>query len=236
MPEQPVETWTTAEREYRIYQDKFYKRSLRHTEYQLDFQGKLYVPPLGFERLQNEVACLNFIRNKTDIPVPNILEAYDDNGSFVLVTERLTGVKMNELSPPEQEIVIEEVERHVQTLRNLQSDVTGGPSGLVCPPIRAAQYFPSETIWSKKVSPDRSFVMCHCDLSQSNIIVNPRTLKIEGIIDWEYGGFWPDFFESPFFRDPRPSGAQFRDVSENAILVDFLKEQAGSNWQESSSQ
>ncbi len=77
---------------------------------------------------------------------------------------------------------------------------------------------------------DKSYIRTRFDLlslrlSQSHIIVNPETLKIEGIIDWEYAGYWPAFFESPYFRDPRPSGAQFRDDSENRQFVAFLRGQ-----------
>jgi hypothetical protein len=70
---------------------------------------------------------------------------------------------------------------------------------------------------------ETELVFRHCDLSQSNIIVNPKTLKIEGVIDWDYGGYWPAFFESPYFRDPRLSGAQFKAESENIQPVDFLR-------------
>ena len=218
-----VEAWINHEREFRIYSDRVYKRSFRPEEYRV-YGGRPYVPPLGFERLQNEAACLDFVRSKTAIPVPDILEAFSDNGSFVLVTKRLSGVKMNELSPEDQAVVMKEVEAHVDTLRGLRSNRTGGPSGIVCPPRRATQGFPSGTTWSARVTTEQGFVFCHGDLSQSNIIVDPHTLKIEGIIDWEYGGFWPAFFESPYFRDSRPSGAQFKDTTENAPLVDFLRQ------------
>lgn len=223
MPDGPIQTWKTYEREYRIYHDRFYKRSLRPDEYRLGVEDKPYVPPLGFERLQNEAACLDFIRSKTNIPVPDTLEAYDEAGSFVLITKRLLGVQMNELPLQDQALVMEEVECHLQALRTLRSRRTGGPSRVVCPPRRATQYFPNDTIWSAKVAEEEDFVFCHCDLSQSNIIVDPNTLKIEGIIDWEYGGFWPDYFESPYFQDPRPSGAQFRNEAENAQLEEFLR-------------
>ncbi|KAB5522884.1 hypothetical protein GE09DRAFT_1258469 [Coniochaeta sp. 2T2.1] len=72
---------------------KFYKRSVRPDEYRLGVGNKPYIPPLGFERLQNEAACLDYIRRKTNIPAPNTLEAYvDEGGSFVLVTKWLQGV------------------------------------------------------------------------------------------------------------------------------------------------
>lgn len=225
MAERPIETWINHEREFRIYPTRFYKRSLRPSEYQLDFRGEPYVPPLGYKRIQNEAACLKFIRTETDIPVPEVLEAFDDNGSFVLITKRLFGVYISELPSDGQAIVMKEVERHLETLRTLRSKHTGGPSGILSPPPRATQCFPGGTVWSAADVPGFNLVFCHCDLSQSNIIVDPVTLKIEGIIDWEYGGYWPDFFESQYFRDPRPSGAQFRNDAENARLVDFLRTQ-----------
>ncbi|PNY19960.1 Uncharacterized protein TCAP_07434 [Tolypocladium capitatum] len=174
-----------------------------------DFTREAFAP--GYERIQNEAACLKFIRTKTDIPVPEVLEAYDDDGSFVLITKRLSGVCMSELPSDGQAIVMKEVERHLETLRTLRSIRIGGLSGILCPPIRATQYFPKGTVWSAADVSGIELVFCHCDLSQSNIIVDPATLKIEGIIDWEYGGYWPDFFETQYFRDPRPSGAQLAE-------------------------
>lgn len=225
MSDNLIEKWRNHEREFRVYSDKFYKRSLRPDEYQLDIRKRPYVPPMGYERMRNETACLHFIRRNTDIPVPDVVEAYDEDGSFVLVTKRLSGVHMNKLPLQEQAVVTKEVERHVQTLQTLRSDHVGGPSGIGCPPPRAAQYFPKDRAWSMAVSSEQELVFCHCDLSQSNIIVDPVTLKIEGIIDWEYGGYWPAFFESPYFRDPQPSGAQFRNESENVQFADFVRRQ-----------
>ncbi|KAB5522089.1 hypothetical protein GE09DRAFT_1230157 [Coniochaeta sp. 2T2.1] len=100
MSDEAIETWTTHEREYRIYKAKFYKRSLRPDEFRLGVGNKPYIPPLGFERLQNEAACLDYVRSKTNIPVPDTLEAYvDEGGSFVLVNKWLQGVRMSKASP-----------------------------------------------------------------------------------------------------------------------------------------
>lgn len=216
------EGWKNHEREFRIYSDRFYKRSFRPEEYVVNHRGEAVVPPMGYERLQNEAACLEFVRMRTNIPVPDVVEAYDDGGAFILVTTRLSGVRMDKLCAEDQAVVMKEVESHVQTLQSLRSTRTGGPSGLVCPPPRGTQYFPKGTQWFSRVSSTPDFVFCHCDLSQSNIIVNPGTLKIEGIIDWEHGGYWPAFFETFFFHDPRPSGAQFRDEADNSRFIDFL--------------
>ncbi|KAI0165305.1 hypothetical protein GGR52DRAFT_581940 [Hypoxylon sp. FL1284] len=182
--EKPLETWINHEREFRLYLDRFYKRSLRPSEYQLNTRNEPYVPPLGSERLQNKEACLRFIRVNTSIPVPDLIP----------------GVLMNRLPAKDQAIVMQKVESH----------------------LRTTQYFPKDTKWQTIIAPRADLVFCHCDLSQSNIIVDPETLKIKGIIDWEYGGYWPAFFESPYFRDPRPSDAQFRNQQENHALIEFL--------------
>lgn len=124
--DEPIETWTNHEREFRIYRDRFYKRSLRPEEYRVYGQNEPYVPPMGFERLQNEAACLEFVRNKTAIPVPDILEAYSKDRSFVLVTKRLLGVSMNKLPLQDQAVVAKEVEAHLRTLQTLRSNRLGG--------------------------------------------------------------------------------------------------------------
>lgn len=139
MPDTWEKSWTNHEREFRIDHGWFYKRSFHPSEYKLDWRNEPYVPPLGFERVANEAACLRFIQEKTDIPVPDVLEAYDDNGAFVLVTRRLWGVKMGELSPENQAIVMIEVDEHIKTLQTLHSTRIGGPTGIICPPQRATQ-------------------------------------------------------------------------------------------------
>lgn len=224
MSDDPIESWTNHEREFRIHPNSFSKRSFRPSEYRVYRPNPPpYVPPMGIERLQNEAACLEFVRRNTTIPVPAVLEAYSEDGSFVLVTERLFGVTMCKLSPDDQAVVMEEVETHLVALRGLRSDTIGGLSGVVCPPRRGAQYFPGDVRWEARKGGEGEFGFCHGDLSQTNVIVDPETLKVEGIVDWEYAGFWPEFFETPYFRDPRPSGAQFREEGGNERLVESLK-------------
>lgn len=215
-------TIKTHERGYQRCDDRFLKRTLAPDEYKLDYYGQLYVPYDSQKRLENEVASLRFIRSKTNIPVPNVLDAYEHEGSFYLWTELVTGIEMSKLSPSDQATVMVEVEDHIRTLQNLRSQTIGGPSGIICPPHHVAIKFDRQQNWVSKSSSTDEFVFCHNDLSQHNIIVDPEILKIAAIIDWEYAGYWPAFFETPFFRDPRPSGAQARDLTNTARLVDFL--------------
>jgi Choline/ethanolamine kinase len=43
------------------------------------------------------------------------------------------------------------------------------------------------------------FAYCHNDLSRHNILVDPNSLKINAIYDWEYSGFYPEYFEGQFY-------------------------------------
>jgi hypothetical protein len=77
-------TWSTHEREYSRFQDRFLKRSLRPTKYKLDFHSQLYIPVTNEARLENETDCLRFIKDATNIPVPKVLIVYKKDGSFFL--------------------------------------------------------------------------------------------------------------------------------------------------------
>lgn len=66
-------------------------------------------------------------------------------------------------------------------------------------------------------------VFCH-DLSTHNVIVDPVTLKIKAIIDWEYAGFFPAEFEGTFFRRPRPSFALNGEVNDEKHLLHIMHE------------
>ena len=216
-------TGETHERQYRTYKDCFLKRSLGPHEWKPAYGGRIHEPYDAHNRLENEAVSLRFIKSNTNIPVPKVLSTYVHKGSFYLWTELLPGVSMSKLSPPDQATVILEVEEHLRTLHGLRSNTIGGPTGLICPPIRAVDVFDSDKKWVAQSSPTDDFVFCHNDLSQHNIMVNPDTLRITGILDWESAGYFPPFFEAPFFRSPRPSGAQVRDMEDNnAQLVEFL--------------
>lgn len=58
-----------------------------------------------------------------------------------------------------------------------------------CPrPEWAAKY-------RQRLIDDRDIFFAHVDLSRENILVDPVTGAIAGIIDWEMAGFWPDWWE-----------------------------------------
>ncbi|KAJ5097644.1 hypothetical protein N7456_008365 [Penicillium angulare] len=225
LPEEADSFGKTPERQYYRRGRLFIKRSLRPSEYMTTHKGTIYTPRLGKERLQNEGKCLQFIRETTNIPVPKVYASFDVDDSHFLITDYIEGVGMNELSEDHKRLVWPEVDQHLATLHSLKSNKIGGPSSeIVIPPHRVMDCN-GRDYWSQKMSKKEEYVFCHNDLSQHNIIVDPVTLKINAIIDWEYAGFFPLFFEAPFYKRLGPSAALEGESDDTARLIEFLEDE-----------
>lgn len=88
----------------------------------------------------------------------------------------------------------------IPTLRQHKSQRMGGMSRddhLLLPP-RLTEEDPRD--WPRYTSMEPEFVLCHGDLSQENVLIDPHTHKIRAIIDWEYGGYYPPMFEAQLWR------------------------------------
>lgn len=218
-------TGLTSERKYFRTGNSFVKRSLRPSEWQVSaLKGTIHVPRLGNERLLNEAAVLEYIGGNTDIPIPKLYTCFEDVNAVVLVTEHVDGVGMHELDEQQQKTVIVELDRHLQTLHSLKSCSLGGPTGIVVPPYRATtQTFRDD--WRLKASTSNECVFCHNDLSQQNILVDPVSLRIMAILDWEYAGFFPVWFEKRFFERRGPSVALDGEEDDSERIVEFLNSQ-----------
>jgi serine/threonine protein kinase len=213
----------TFERKYYHRDGPFVKRSLWPTEFRNGYRG-LHIPRLRKESIRNEAETLKFIRRHTNIPVPTVYCDFEDDDAYYLVTEYIEGISMSELNEYQKEIVCKELRIHLFTLQALKSNKLGGPSGIVIPPYRVLQRTDVDQ-WNLKQSSQKEYVFCHNDLSQQNVIVDPVTLKINAIIDWEYAGFYPPFFEWPFYNRLGPSVAINNEVDDSAQLVNFLNSQ-----------
>jgi aminoglycoside phosphotransferase (APT) family kinase protein len=223
--EEPPQEFRTAERVYYSCKEYFSKRTLAPSEYLTTLSGTLHVPYLNIERLQNEVACMQFVKSQTDIPTPSLLGfgySPDIEGSYYLRTARIQGVPMETLSKVQRSKVAVEVRKHMATLHALKSDFTGGPSGIMCPPNIVSRDYRNDHVPWRPFRPDvEQLVFCHGDLQCSNIMVDPGTLKVVGILDWEFAGFYPRWHELPFFEDKTPSGTQIWDFPD---VVEQMKE------------
>lgn len=120
----------THERKYYRFGKTWIKRSLRPTEWQKQ-GGYMHVPLFNTERILNEGACLQFLAEKTDIPLPRLHACFEDDGAAYLVTEYIEGIAMSELEEEKQNIVAKELRLHLEALKKLKSDTWGGPAGMV---------------------------------------------------------------------------------------------------------
>ena len=210
---------STFERKYYKKVDIFVKRSLRDSEYQTGYRG-LHIPILGKERLRNEAASLQFIQKFTNVPVPQLYDHFEYNGAYYVAMEYVEGVSMSDLSENQKEVVKKEIEIHLSTMHNLTSNKIGGPSGIIIPPYRVLGKI-EDQMWNPSTE-DCIYVFCHMDLSQHNVIVDPKTLKIKAIIDFEYSGFWPEQFERRFYTRLGPSVAREGEIDDTLELLEFL--------------
>ncbi|KAK4145837.1 uncharacterized protein C8A04DRAFT_26316 [Dichotomopilus funicola] len=134
--------------------------------------------------------------------------------AMYLAMEFVSGaVPMDELSEAERKVVEKELRVHMETLKSLRSGTPGVPGEeFLVGPVRVCGYrWHYHTCWRPrpgafpapksgedgKEGGGGQFVLCHNDLAQQNVLVDPKTLKIKAIIDWEFAGFWPPWFERP---------------------------------------
>ena len=114
---QQLQSIRTAEKEYRFNDNgRMLKRSLRKNELPTFGDGTPLVPPLIVERLKNEAACIEFIREKTDVPVPRLLETYEEDGSFFLWMEYVEGIEMSQLAKEQQQGLLPQSKYHLRGL------------------------------------------------------------------------------------------------------------------------
>ena len=222
----------TSERKYYHVGNTFVKRSLRPREWQVNqFSGQIHVPRQGNERLLNEAAAMQFVKENSDVPVPTLYCAFEDDNAIYLVMEYVAGVGMDTLTRPQKRIVKRELLEHIATLHTLNSRSIGGVSGYVIPPYRVTcKSFRDD--WTLRPSETKEFVFCHNDLSQQNVIVDPDTLKINAIVDWEYAGFYPRFFEGHFFTRLGPSIAMEGEEDDSNGMLEFLMSRMVTDGQE----
>lgn len=214
----------TYERKYYHTHDVFIKRSLRRDEWKITHQGTIHVPRLGPERLLNEAAAMRFVAEKTSIPVPRLICCFEDDNVVYVIQEYVKGVSMANLKEEQKETVKAEICEHLERLHSLRSARVGAAdprSGLIIPPLRALRALPRDDWTFPDVGADE-YVFCHNDLSQNNVIVDPDTLQINAIIDWEYAGFWPPAFDLPFYERPGPSVAQENELDDSDAVVQFF--------------
>jgi serine/threonine protein kinase len=214
---------TSTDRKYYRRGNAFIKRCLRPREFLHGPQG-IHIPRLRKESIKNEADTLRFINRHTEIPVPLLFCDFEDDDAYYLITEYIEGVSMADLPEHQKDVVVVELRNHLARLKTLKSNRMGGPTGIVIPPYRVLCETERDD-WRLRPSDHAEYVFCHNDCSQHNIIVNPTTLKIAAIVDWEYAGFYPEYFEFPFYLRTGPSVALGEEEDNTYTMLQFLNSQ-----------
>lgn len=200
-----LKTWKTWERCVTIHEDRVIKRELHEEELIRRPNGDVLRPFWAKERLQNEAATLQFLSKATTLPVPKC-RLYTKNGLVHLETTRIkNGVLLEEVDEATRPAAVVAVDRQMENsilpqLRSLRRNSIGSvDSNLpVFPPQRV--YDRDRRSWELISSEASCFVLCHNDLGPQNIFICPYTFQIVGIIDWEFAGYFPPYFELPLWK------------------------------------
>ncbi|KAF2786331.1 hypothetical protein K505DRAFT_368323 [Melanomma pulvis-pyrius CBS 109.77] len=208
-------------KKYILTEEHFIKSEYYPGELQMNGQPT-YPWKWSSHRLQNEAAALELVRKYTSIPVPLAHSCQrDERGAMRLVLQRINGITASEVADqcrkPQgrshvdggrcsecEEIVAEKVNTFIEgtvipELQRLTSSRIG-LNDFVLPSPRIEQY-DCRDIWAPKQSsvPD-NYVLCHGELSRTNIMVNPITLDVICIVDWETAGYFPAELERPLWK------------------------------------
>ncbi|KAK4896758.1 hypothetical protein LTR27_005352 [Elasticomyces elasticus] len=225
--------WKSAERMYALDKHTFTKRELKPHEQHIGLDDERVKP---FEdsrsRLQNEFYILQYIRQHTDIPVPELISYVEEDGIAILKTERITdgSVTMDDCVETDGAPVVEAVERQlteniIPALQKHRSRRLGGlntTEQLILPWLVKTNYEFRSTWRRIPEAEEPDFVLCHNDLGQHNIFIDPKTYAITCIIDWEYSGWYPAEWELPLWRY-RPGRQDLRALGKSRAADVFDK-------------
>lgn len=218
-----TETIKLTTKIYTTTQHSFIKSEYTPSERPKNIHGNPIIWKWGAQRLQNEGTALALVAKHTTIPVPGVLFCgQDERGVTRLEVERKDGLLCDtvgeecRMTPGRddhsahgrcsecEKIAFTKVNNFIETivlpqLKNLTSTETG-LNGFVLPPPRIEQYDHRDIWQPKQAQQGQKYVLCHGDLSRSNILLDPKTLDVMCVIDWECAGFFPAELERPQWR------------------------------------
>lgn len=149
-----------------------------------------------------------------------------------MVTERIHGVSLNQIDRESSDLAHSNALDFIQgivlpQLEQLRS-AERGINGFVMPPSWLSPDVQPPWIgkkhWKTLPLKEPGYVFQHGDLAAHNIIMNPETLQVEALIDWEYAGFFPPGMQ----RWPGTLDQAVQDACSNNIasaVAKFLSEE-----------
>ncbi|KAJ4580988.1 hypothetical protein HRR90_003535 [Exophiala dermatitidis] len=219
--------WSTYERQYCIDHDAqtFTKTEIHHNT---NARGERTTPWKSTERIKNEYYALRLVKKNTTIPVPQPLLLEKGPTGWSVTMEYVAGTPLDELPENIRAAAVQNADRYINDLvlpqlAKLKSRRSGALTGDVIPPRRVIERYPGKK-WTPVIrTQTQSFVFCHGDLGQHNILCDPSTGNVVSIIDWEYAGYYDQFFEGRLWL--KPFHETEHDDDETALLERSLTDE-----------
>ncbi|KAL5319316.1 hypothetical protein ACEPPN_012367 [Leptodophora sp. 'Broadleaf-Isolate-01'] len=200
------------------------------------------------QRIMNECAALEFIRENTTIPVPRVIETGESEDGMYLTVERVEGIELGEIGKQCRQLPIYGYlldghqkkdcgacqavanenaanfirETMLPQLAALRSSVSGF-NGVVIPPPWVTEH-DRRADWIPKVLDQPVFVFCHGDLGPQNLMCDLKTLEIRWVIDWENAGFFEEEFLHLWAVDSNSYDEMYGNKDQLATLIAFLEQ------------
>ncbi|KAG5929128.1 hypothetical protein E4U42_007032 [Claviceps africana] len=171
-----------------------------------------------------EVEAMQYVAAHTTVPVPKLFAVHIDDGEIYIEMAYITGTTLeggwDGLSTDQKSVIFAELKQHVSSLRELSPPVEGMVSSALQNPawdarvghnlfgpvslnefhsvVRGhlvmedvAQYL-GEGVVRMHTAPYR-ICFTHADLAARNIMI--RNGHIAAIIDWDFAGWYPEYWE-----------------------------------------
>ncbi|KAK5762374.1 hypothetical protein LTS12_007533 [Elasticomyces elasticus] len=205
-----IKEWRTEHRNYKLYADCFVKRELMASERRISNREEPIMPLIDSRaRLQNEFLILKYLWKHSNLPVPEPISfvVEDDVGILTVAAVPAGAVTLADYEGTDRDAVVHEVGLELTTevlpiLYQHTSHRLGGrnASELVLLPPRIATNTGRQWPRVSRYHLEPPFVLCHGDLDQSNIFIDPATHAIVAIVGWKYAGYYPREIEAPLWE------------------------------------
>ena len=203
---------------YELSPTTFKKRSRTQAEYYAQKGGEIFyrTRPWKNERIRNEARALILLAD-TKIPTPRYIRSGENaDGTTFLEMSREDGIELSEVGQSChmpgtaeghsfsgecnlcKEIAQVNAKNFIETillpeLAQLRARTTG-LEGFVIPPAWMLET-DTRDHWEPLTLSSEEFIFIHGDLGPSNLLIDPETLAVKCVIDWEHSGYFPPQFQ-----------------------------------------
>ncbi|KAL5358422.1 kinase-like domain-containing protein [Aspergillus floccosus] len=166
--------------------------------------SKLVLKDRGPSLATPEVPNIEFVRENTSIPVPTVVESWEEDGHALIIMKRVPGEPLSQapkLSHNERDRIARQTADCLLQLRQLQSDkmqALGSDDELWGDMERRLNDTLSDTVRQRlrqRMPPAAPYTFTHGDLTNVNIMVENGSLT--GFIDWEASSYFPVWWNTP---------------------------------------